>query len=92
MLRKCANLQVVEGKGFVTPDPLSGSDLSAPSLPQAAPGGIPRPPASTTQHPTPSPDNTPSASAPRPDEPRGQKKEEERRPDPTTTSDPPDAP
>src|SRR3989338_2999114 len=54
---------------------------SAPPLPQAAPGGIPRPPASRAQPPTPSPDRMPSASAPRLDEPREQK-EEESRPDP----------
>jgi len=36
-----------EGKGFVTPDPPSTSNLATPPLPQGAPSGIPRPPAST---------------------------------------------
>jgi hypothetical protein len=63
-------------KGFVTPEPPSSSDLATPSLPQAAPGGIPRPPASTAPDPTLSLDSPPSAAAPRSAEPREQKQEE----------------
>jgi hypothetical protein len=72
--RRC--VRMVEGKGFVRPEPPSSSDLSTPSLPQAAPSGIPRPPASTVPDPTPSPDGPPSAAAPQSAEPREQKQEE----------------
>jgi hypothetical protein len=75
---------MVEGKGFEAPDPPSGSDLTTPSLPQAAPSGISRPPASTAPHPTPTPDRPPSVSAPRTAEPSEEKQEEGApRPDPT---------
>jgi integrase-like protein len=67
---------LVEGKGFVTPEPPSSSDLATPSLPQAAPSGIPRPPASTVHDPTSSPDRPPSAPAPRPAESHEKRQEE----------------
>jgi hypothetical protein len=66
----------VEGKGFVTPEPPSSSDLATPSLPQAAPSGILRPPASTVHDPTPSPDRPASAPASRPAEPYEKRQEE----------------
>ena len=67
---------VVEGKGFVTPDPPSISDLTTPPLPHAAPSGTPRPPASTAPDPTPAPDSPPSGAPPA--ESREQKQEENR--------------
>jgi hypothetical protein len=44
---------LVEGKGFEAGDVPSSSDLSTPSSQEAAPGGTPRPPASTPPHSTP---------------------------------------
>jgi hypothetical protein len=67
---------VVEGKGFVTPDPPSTSNFATPHLPQAAPSGIPRPPTSTA--PDPSPDSPPAPSAPRPADPREWNQEQNR--------------
>jgi hypothetical protein len=88
--RRC--VRMVEGKGFVTPEPPSSSDLATPSLPQAAPSGIPRPPASTVSDPTPSPDSPPSAAAPRSGELREQKQDEGApRPDSTDRPGPADA-
>jgi hypothetical protein len=62
--RGCVLPKVVEAKGFVTPDPPSTSDLATPPLPQAAPRGIPRPPASIAPYPASSPDRPPSSSGP----------------------------
>jgi hypothetical protein len=45
---------MVEGKGFEAPPPRNPNDLAVPPLHQAAPDGIPRPPASTAGYPTPS--------------------------------------
>src|SRR5215471_10094459 len=72
------DVQVVEGKGFETPDPPSGRNLATPSLPQTAPSGIPCPPASTASHPTPLPDVPLSAPPPHADEPCEQKQREGR--------------
>src|SRR5882762_8924447 len=44
---------MVEGKGFKAPFPPNANDLAVPPLHQAAPDGIPHPPASTNLHPTP---------------------------------------
>jgi len=67
---------VVEGKGFEAPEPPSSSNLVPPPPPQAAPSGIPCPPASTAPPSTASTDGSPSASAPPADESREQEQEQ----------------
>ena len=56
--------EAVEGKGFEAPPPPKPNDLAVPPLHQAAPDGIPRPPASTAGYPTPLPQAASASSGP----------------------------
>ena len=63
-----ARILVVEGKEFEAPESPNSANLAPPPPHQEALSGIPRPPASTPPHTTPSPVRPPSASATRPAE------------------------
>ena len=53
MACKWLNFLMVEVKGIVDPDPLTPRNLTATPLQEEAPGGTPRPPASTAADDTP---------------------------------------
>jgi hypothetical protein len=72
--RGCGSGLVVEGKGFVGPDAPKPSDLATPPLPEAAPSGTPRPPASTASDPTSSPHTAPIRPPLERAEPNGQER------------------